>query len=181
MPLPVPVPVPQEHNPKPEPNRAEPLLLTLRSRRATRNLGKALAALLEPGDVVWLEGELGAGKTFFTRGLLRALGVPEAIPVTSPTFALMHEHEGRVAIRHLDLYRLDDAAELDELGIEEALEGAVVVIEWGARFRDAIAARGVEIVLSVPDEGGGRGAALRGVDARGARIVAALASTPSLR
>ncbi|MGH0038487.1 MAG: tRNA (adenosine(37)-N6)-threonylcarbamoyltransferase complex ATPase subunit type 1 TsaE, partial [Myxococcota bacterium] len=79
--------------------------------RRTRHLGAALGARLVPGDVVWLEGELGAGKTFFARGLLRALGVSEAIPVTSPTFALVHEHEGRVPIRHLDLYRLGDVDE----------------------------------------------------------------------
>ncbi len=169
MPVPVPVPVPA-------------LTIDLPSRRATRRLGRALAPLLAPGDVVWLEGELGAGKTFFARGLLRALGVPEAIPVTSPTFALLHEHEGRHGIiRHLDLYRLDAAAELDDLGIEEALEGAIVVIEWGARFRDAIAPRGIEIALEVGEGDRGRRALVRAIDARGEEIVAALARTLSLR
>lgn len=166
--MPVPVPVPA-------------LTIDLPSRRATRRLGRSLAPLLSPGDVVWLEGELGAGKTFFARGLLRALGVPEAVPVTSPTFALVHEHDGRVPIRHLDLYRLDAAAELDDLGIEEALEGAVVVIEWGARFRDAIAPRGIEIALEVGEGDRGRRAIVRAIDARGEEIVAALAQTRSLR
>lgn len=152
--------------------------LALTTRRRTRQLGAALGAILEPGDVVWLEGELGAGKTFFARGLLRALGVPESIPVTSPTFALVHEHEGRVPIRHLDLYRLGDPDELVELGVDEALRQAVIVVEWGARFRDAIAPRGVEIVLSMPDDGGGRRASVRALDARGRVIRDALAGAP---
>lgn len=147
----------------------------LESRRATRRLGAALAPLLEPGDLIWLEGELGAGKTFFTRGLLRALGVPSEVPVTSPTFALMHEHEGRLPIRHLDLYRLSDPDELRELGLHEMLEHAVVIIEWGARFRPAIAERGLEITLAIPDEGAGRRVRVRGIDARGETLREALA------
>lgn len=158
------------------------LTLWLPNRRATRRLGSAVAALLAPGDVVWLEGELGAGKTFLARAILRGLGVPETIPVTSPTFALVHEHAGRRGpIRHLDLYRLDDAAALDELGLGEALEGAIVLIEWGARLRAAIAARGVEIALSIPDAGPGRHAIVRAIDARGGEIVAALARADATR
>ena len=154
---------------------AGPLELVLPSRRATRRLAAALGARLVKGDVVWLEGELGAGKTFFARGLLRALGVPEAVPVTSPTFALMHEHEGRAgAIVHLDLYRLGDASELSELGLDEAFEGAIAVVEWGARFRGAIAPRGLEIELCHRD-GPGRLARLRALDARGAQLLGALA------
>ena len=155
--------------------------LELTTRRATRNLGKALAALLEPGDIVWLEGELGAGKTFFARGLFRALGVPEAVPVTSPTFALVHEHEGRVPICHLDLYRLGDVSEIHELGIDESLEGAVVVIEWGARFRETIAHRGIEIAMKIPDHERGRVAEVRGLDERGRALVSGLARVSSLR
>lgn len=148
--------------------------LELPTRRSVRKLGAALAPLLRPGDVVWLEGELGAGKTFFTRGLLRALGVPEVIPVTSPTFALVHEHEGRVPIWHLDLYRLGAVDELTELGLDEALDEAVVVIEWGARFRDAIGARGIEIALEVPPSGRGRRAVIEGFGPRGRALVQGL-------
>ncbi len=154
--------------------------LRLSSRRATRNLGRALAALLQPGDIVWLEGELGAGKTFFTRGLFRALGVPEAVPVTSPTFALVHEHQGRCALVHMDLYRLGAVEELDELGIHDALESSIAVIEWGARYRSAIAKRGVEIALAIPEWPTGRVAVIRGLDARGQDIVAGLARVPRL-
>lgn len=149
--------------------------LRLSTRRATLRLASALAPLLAPGDVVWLEGELGAGKTFFARGLLRGLGVPSSVPVTSPTFALVHEHEGRAPIRHLDLYRLGEAGELAELGIDEALEAAIVVIEWGRRFRAALGDRGVEVELAPLPAGGGRSARVRGLDARGREVVDRLA------
>ncbi len=152
--------------------------LDLPTRRATRRLASALAPLLAPGDVVWLEGELGAGKTFFARGLLRALGVPESVPVTSPTFALVHEHEGRAPIRHLDLYRLGEPDELVELGIEEALDEAIVVIEWGRRLRSAIGERGIEITLAPRAEGPGRSASVAGLDERGRALASALARDP---
>ncbi|RZO63246.1 MAG: tRNA (adenosine(37)-N6)-threonylcarbamoyltransferase complex ATPase subunit type 1 TsaE [Sandaracinaceae bacterium] len=151
------------------------LRLELDSRRATRKLGAALASLLEVGDVVWLEGALGAGKTFFTRGLFRALGVPEEVPVTSPTFALLHEHEGRVPLAHLDLYRLSSVDELVELGLFEVMERSVTVIEWGARFREGIGARGVALTLSRrAGEERGRDAVIEGLDPRGEALVARL-------
>lgn len=149
--------------------------IALPNRRATRRLGAALGAHLQVGDVVWLEGELGAGKTFFTRGLLRALGVPSSVPVTSPTFALVHEHEGRAPIWHLDLYRLGEVDELVELGLDEGLESAVVVIEWGARFRSGIGERGLEIALSHAASGeSARVARLTALDARGEELLAGL-------
>lgn len=154
------------------------LLLVLESRRATRLLGRALAPLLAVGDVVWLEGPLGAGKTFFARGLLRALGVPERVPVTSPTFALIHEHEGRAPVAHLDLYRIGDAGELRELGVEEVLASAIVVIEWGARLRPPLPITGVEIALERRDVG--RIARIRALDSRGERIVARLREHPAV-
>lgn len=144
----------------------------LPNRRATRRLGRALASVLAPGDVVWLEGELGAGKTFLARAILRGLGVPTAIPVTSPTFALAHEHEGRVPIRHLDLYRLIDPDDLIELGLDEGMDERVTIVEWGARFRAAIGARGLEIALAV--DGERRIARITALDARGAAIALAV-------
>ena len=155
--------------------------LTLESRRATRNLGRALASLLRPGDVVWLEGELGAGKTFFTRGLFRALGVPAVIPVTSPTYSLMHEHDGVHPLLHLDLYRLGSADELSELGLAELMDRSIVVIEWGGRFRDAIGARGIELRLSIPETERGRSLEIRSLDDRGASIAAGLARVSKLK
>ena len=150
--------------------------LDLPTRRSTRRLGRALGGLLEAGDVVWLEGELGAGKTFFARGLFRSLGVPVDVPVTSPTFALVHELEGRVPIRHIDLYRIAEVSDLSELGVDEMLTEAIVVLEWGARFRSAIAERGVELVLAIPESAAGRTVRIRGLDARGLEIVQGLGS-----
>jgi len=100
----------------------------------TERLGEALAALLAEDDVVYLEGDLGAGKTTFVRGLARGLGAPER-EVASPTFALLHEYGtdggGRIRLRHLDLYRLpDDPRQLEVLGFPDAFAGAPVCVEW---------------------------------------------------
>ena len=102
---------------------------------ATRELGAALAELVRPGDLVLLAGDLGAGKTALTQGLGRGLGIHDTI--TSPTFTLAREYEeGRLALHHLDVYRLDQLQEINDLGLPEMLdEGGVTVIEWG----DAVA------------------------------------------
>lgn len=96
--------------------------------------GAQLAASLQPGDVVLIYGELGAGKTAFTRGLAQGLGV-NADEVSSPTFTLVQEYRGRLPLYHVDLYRLDER-EVDDLGLEELVLGdGVVVIEWAERWR----------------------------------------------
>ncbi|MFO0756387.1 MAG: tRNA (adenosine(37)-N6)-threonylcarbamoyltransferase complex ATPase subunit type 1 TsaE [Byssovorax sp.] len=132
------------------------LAIPLPTRRATRHLGRRLAALLAPGDLLILEGTLGAGKTFLTRALCRALDIPASTPITSPTFTLVHEHEGRLPIVHADLYRLGDADELIELGLgERRRDGAVLVIEWGRPYLDALGGDGliVEIQVEPPAAG----------------------------
>lgn len=106
--------------------------LRLSGEAATARLGALLAEFLRPGDLVLLEGDLGAGKTTLARHVIHALGVPESEPVTSPTFALIHEFTGRVPVLHADLYRLPPDADLLELGLGEALERAVALVEWGA-------------------------------------------------
>lgn len=114
----------------------------------TRALGVALAALLEPGDVVLLVGALGAGKTVLAKGIAVGLGVDE--PVVSPTFTLAREYEGRLPLLHADLYRLDHGDEIADLGVED-FDGGIAVVEWGERaaplFGDAI-----EIRLSMTDQ-----------------------------
>jgi tRNA threonylcarbamoyladenosine biosynthesis protein TsaE len=97
--------------------------------KATRNLANALAPLLRPGDVVTLEGSIGIGKTTFIRALLETLGCIEEVP--SPTFNLLHTYElGSVTFWHFDLFRIERLTDVYELGIEDALENGICLIEW---------------------------------------------------
>ena len=103
--------------------------LLLPNLKATRNLADALAPLLRPGDVVTLEGSIGIGKTTFIRALLEALGCIEEVP--SPTFNLLHTYElGSVTFWHFDLFRIERLTDVYELGIEDALENGICLIEW---------------------------------------------------
>jgi len=100
----------------------------------TSAAGERLASHLRAGDVVLLYGELGAGKTAFVRGLARGLG-GSGDEVSSPTFTLIQEYQGRATLYHVDLYRLEPA-EIDDLGLEELVCGdGVVAIEWADRWR----------------------------------------------
>lgn len=106
------------------------LRVTTTSPEETRIIGASLAPLLLPGDLVSLSGDLGAGKTVFVQGLATALGVTGR--VTSPTFTIVHEYEGRYPVIHLDIYRLQTFQELLDLGFEEFLDPkAIVMLEWG--------------------------------------------------
>jgi tRNA threonylcarbamoyladenosine biosynthesis protein TsaE len=103
----------------------------------TRALGAALGAVLRPGDVVLLAGDLGAGKTTFAQGVAAALGVDG--PVTSPTFTIVHEYDGRIPLVHVDVYRLETLAELHDLGFEEIVDDArVTLVEWGDMVAQAL-------------------------------------------
>ena len=98
-------------------------------------LGRRMGEMLEPGDVLALWGDLGAGKTFFTRALARGLGIPPEVPVTSATFTFINEYDGRLHLYHLDLYRLGDLDEIDTLPWREALFGeGVAAVEWPERL-----------------------------------------------
>lgn len=114
---------------------------------AMEALGGRLAPLLRAGDLIQLDGELGAGKTTFTRGLGAALGTRE--PITSPTFVLAREHPtaSGTPLVHVDAYRLADAAELDDLDLD--WDGAIVVVEWGAGKLDPDSPR-LEIAIERP-------------------------------
>ncbi len=105
------------------------------SEEETAAAGERLAARVQPGQVVLLHGDLGAGKTAFVRGLARGLGAP-ADDVSSPTFTIIQEYRGRIPLYHVDLYRLQPA-EVEELGLDEIVDsGGVVAIEWATRWRD---------------------------------------------
>ena len=104
----------------------------------TEAAGAALAAELKPGSVIAFTGDLGAGKTAFTRGLARGLGVEER--VTSPTFTIVNEyHDGRLPFYHFDVYRLSCEEEMDDIGYEEYFFGdGVCLVEWAELFPDLI-------------------------------------------
>jgi len=102
------------------------------SEMGTMELGASLAGALAPGSVVLLEGELGAGKTAFVRGLAIGLGAPED-EVSSPTFTLVQEYRGRLPFLHADLYRIS-GDEADELGLDELGRDGVVAVEWAAKL-----------------------------------------------
>ncbi len=97
----------------------------------TQKLAKILSDLLEPGDIVGLNGDLGAGKTFFVAAASRTLGVPQDFPVRSPSFSIIHEYPGQIPIYHIDLYRIRSLNAILELGLDEYLYGnGISFIEW---------------------------------------------------
>jgi tRNA threonylcarbamoyladenosine biosynthesis protein TsaE len=108
------------------------------SPEATRAVAAALGELLVPGDLVLLVGDLGAGKTAFAQGLARGLGVDE--PVTSPTFTIVQEYEGRLPLKHVDVYRLDRIQDLHDLGFDELVDDGVTAVEWGDLVEQAVPA-----------------------------------------
>jgi len=108
--------------------------ITTHSETETSDVGRRLAETLQPGSVVLLVGDLGAGKTALVRGLAEGLGVARE-EVSSPTFTLMQEYrDGRVPLIHVDLYRLNDPREIDELGLEELGLDSVLAIEWAEKL-----------------------------------------------
>lgn len=114
-------------------------MIRLADEAATLAFGRALAALVRPGDVIALSGDLGTGKTTLARGLLAALGLAEEAP--SPSFAIVQLYdvpEVRIPVAHVDLYRLDDPEDAQELGLDDMRQDSVLVIEWPERLGDAL-------------------------------------------
>lgn len=109
-----------------------------RSPDETQALGRRLATLLLPGEVVSLTGPLGSGKTCFIQGLCQGLGVEDR--VGSPSFILVREHSGKMPVHHVDLYRLQTSRDLDSIGLEDLCDGqGVVVVEWGEKAEGRLA------------------------------------------
>jgi len=118
---------------------------------ATKAIGAAVAGLLEPGDVVGLAGDLGAGKTRLVQGAAAALGAEG--PVLSPTFMLVREYDGDPPVHHVDAYRLSGPLELEDLGLEDVLSAdAVVFVEWADRVTAALPESWLELVLHIHDD-----------------------------
>lgn len=123
---------------------------------ATAALGARLARELKPGDVVLLEGGLGAGKTALARAIIRTLAGDPGLEVPSPSFALVQPYEvNGTAILHADLYRIHDPAELDELGLFDRPD-AIVIIEWPENAHDLVSRHRPLIRLGIPADGRGR-------------------------
>ena len=121
---------------------------------ATEAVGAVLAEVLQVGDVIALSGPLGAGKTCFTRGLIGALGFSGDVP--SPTFGIIIPYappEIRLPVWHVDLYRIDDPGDIEELGLDDARHDSALVIEWPERMGDAMRSDALCIALSVDGSG----------------------------
>jgi tRNA threonylcarbamoyladenosine biosynthesis protein TsaE len=117
------------------------------SAEETTDLGRQLAAELEPGSIVLLRGDLGAGKTTLIKGIAEGFNAAEAEAVTSPTFTLIHEYRGpEVTLYHIDLYRIDTQRELDTLALDDLMESnTILLIEWGEKFERFAKERDFEI------------------------------------
>jgi tRNA threonylcarbamoyl adenosine modification protein YjeE len=125
---------------------------TLADEAATGHLAARLARLARAGDVIALAGDLGLGKTSFARAFIRALAGDPALEVPSPTFTLVQTYElGDVAVWHFDLYRLARDADVWELGFEEAMAGAISLIEWPERIATLLPAHRLDVVLTQGD------------------------------
>ena len=136
---------------------------------ATMRFAAAVAGVARAGDLIALAGPLGAGKTTFARGFLRARGVVEEVP--SPTFALVQIYEPASGpVWHCDLYRIEDPGETDELGIEEALDDAIVLLEWPGRMDPLPSAPRLDVQLAFAPRG--RAARIRSGGGWQARLAA---------
>lgn len=113
----------------------------------TQRLAAAVADLLQDGDLLVLSGDLGAGKTCFTQGIGRALGIDQRI--TSPTFTLANHYEGRLDLNHLDVYRIEHLSDSLDLDIPELLESGVTVIEWGEQLAPELPASHLKLKLFI--------------------------------
>lgn len=153
----------------------DPRIIDLRDERTTQALGEALAALLERGDLILLRGDLGVGKTTLARALIKGKlaghGLDDDVP--SPTFTLVQSYETPdLLLTHVDLYRIDNPDELEELGLGEALDDGAVLVEWPQKAEATMTALSpdcLDISLSLMPEGARR-VSLRGYGAWAARL-----------
>ena len=132
----------------------------------TFEIARLIGEKLKNGDILALSGELGSGKTCFTKGLAKGLGVSDKYQITSPTFTLINEYPARCKLYHFDVYRLNSYSELEDLGYEEYLSGdGVVVIEWAEKIDKLIPRDSIFINFEYVDENS-RKMIIRGLKSR---------------
>jgi len=123
------------------------------SDRETINLGQKVGTLLVAGDVVGLVGELGSGKTWFAKGLALGLGVSPNTIITSPSFTLINEYEGRYKFFHMDVYRLESLSDLLSAGLDEYFyKDGVVAMEWADRWPEILPSWWLKVELIITDD-----------------------------
>lgn len=119
----------------------------------TQNLGETFGKTLKPGDVVALIGDLGTGKTCLTQGIARGIGIAAGEVVSSPSYILINEYNGKIPIYHIDLYRLENMPEIADLGIGEYIDSdGVCIIEWAERMEEGLPETCIRIYITWEDE-----------------------------
>ena len=133
------------------------IVIELPTLAATREFGRRLGKTARPGDIFTLAGPLGAGKTTLTQAIGQGIQVPSSCYITSPTFSLLHEYPGRIPLYHLDLYRLGDENEIEELGFLDYIYGnGLTVIEWPDRLGSLMPENRLHIEIAPVSETGRR-------------------------
>ncbi len=130
------------------------ITFTTNSAEETIALGEKIGSLLKKGDIIAMQGTLAAGKTTITKGIAKALGVKDTI--TSPTFCLISEYEGKMPLYHMDVYRLDGAEDFTNLGADDMLYGeGVSIIEWSEKIMEELPKKTIVLKI-IPNENGSR-------------------------
>ena len=128
------------------------LQFTTKSVEETRNLSHKLGSLINQPVVIALIGDLGSGKTAFVQGLARGLEVPDEYYITSPTFTLINEYPGRCDLAHVDLYRLEKIHDLEDIGLDDMLNGrSVIAIEWADKLVSGLLAEHLAVRMVITD------------------------------
>ena len=129
--------------------------ITTRSIGETRDLSQKIGNLIKQPLIIALIGDLGCGKTAFVQGLAKGLEVPDGYYITSPTFTLINEYPGRHPLMHVDLYRLENIDDLEDIGLDEMLYGqAVIAIEWADKLSDNLPAKHLLVTMEIIDDEG---------------------------
>ena len=127
--------------------------ITTRSVRETQDLSQKLGSSINQPLIIALIGDLGSGKTAFVQGLAKGLEVPDGYYITSPTFTLINEYPGRHPLVHVDLYRLENVDDLEDIGLDEMLYGqTVIAIEWADKLSDNLPAKHLLVTMEIIDD-----------------------------